>query len=455
MSDIANPFGPDTANTPSSERIDSALQNFIEQFFGTVTKTQDAEGVITWALPSPLDLEEPIPGYPREEGEGLGGYLARVMTDGVNAVAGANGFATTTASYGTTAQPVVGQQVSFEVDSDELFSEGAIVYIPGGGYYQVFEVVPGAVSLTNLYSSTDILHPGQRAAGSFFPDAPLKIFPCAPVGATGDQGEPGETGDTGPAVSLQLDNVTIEFYTDVSVEPNVIRIRVADASITPTKVSPAVRNGSTQYGVDVGAVDGRYVITTTPTTTALVAGARFSFYVPTARNNVGATTSLSVDGIEKNLYYNGLPTTAGRIPANRVVDVIYDGVQFQIQTPVSLQTSFRGDATALPGASTASTPQAHGLVTVPESIRGVLVCVSAPGGSGLAFAVGDEVNITNFYSDSAPTQAPAFSVVADATYLTLVQAADATPSVVGKTGTAAPIVPASWNFKLYAAKLIG
>ena len=63
---------------PEHEPLPSTVDNFVTQFFGSVTKTC-VDGQVIWTLP--CDLDEGIPGYPRIEGEGLACYFARVLED--------------------------------------------------------------------------------------------------------------------------------------------------------------------------------------------------------------------------------------------------------------------------------------------------------------------------------------------------------------------------------------
>ena len=63
---------------PAHEPLPSAIDNFVTQFFGEVTKTC-VDGQIVWSLPCNLDTG--IPGYPRQEGEGLACYFKRVLNE--------------------------------------------------------------------------------------------------------------------------------------------------------------------------------------------------------------------------------------------------------------------------------------------------------------------------------------------------------------------------------------
>ena len=63
---------------PAHEPLPSTIDNFVTQFFGEVTKTC-VDGQIVWSLPCNLDTG--IPGYPRQEGEGLACYFKRVLNE--------------------------------------------------------------------------------------------------------------------------------------------------------------------------------------------------------------------------------------------------------------------------------------------------------------------------------------------------------------------------------------
>lgn len=71
---------PDAAN----ESLESALANFITQFFGSLTKSV-VNGAVVWTLP--CDLDSGIEGNPRAEGEGLACYFLRLLEEGAASVA--------------------------------------------------------------------------------------------------------------------------------------------------------------------------------------------------------------------------------------------------------------------------------------------------------------------------------------------------------------------------------
>jgi hypothetical protein len=69
---------PSTSCDPDHEPLPSTVDNFVTQFFGSVTKTC-VDNKVVWSLPCNLDTG--IPGYPRQPGEGLACYFKRMMTD--------------------------------------------------------------------------------------------------------------------------------------------------------------------------------------------------------------------------------------------------------------------------------------------------------------------------------------------------------------------------------------
>lgn len=102
-------------------------------------------------------------------------------------------------------------------------------------------------------------------------------------------------------------------------------------------------DGTKVYAADAGSTDD-YAITLAPAPTAYAAGQTFRFKANTA--NTGATT-LNVNGlgaktIKKN-YNSDLAT--GDILANQLVEVIYDGTNFQMLSPVAGNTLTKASGT--------------------------------------------------------------------------------------------------------------
>jgi hypothetical protein len=56
------------------------VQNFITSILGSITKTE-VNGRCVWVLP--CDLDEAIPGYPKEDNEGVLCYFRRILSEGI------------------------------------------------------------------------------------------------------------------------------------------------------------------------------------------------------------------------------------------------------------------------------------------------------------------------------------------------------------------------------------
>jgi hypothetical protein len=120
---------PSASCDPDHEPLPSALDNFITQFFGEVTKTC-VDGQIVWSLP--CNLETGIPGYPRQEGEGLACYFKRVLNDlfvqygmlGTMAFQNANGVIITGGSI--TGLP-------YPINANDAATKGYVDAVAGGG----------------------------------------------------------------------------------------------------------------------------------------------------------------------------------------------------------------------------------------------------------------------------------------------------------------------------------
>jgi hypothetical protein len=99
----------------------------------------------------------------------------------------------------------------------------------------------------------------------------------------------------------------------------------------PSYIASNIQNSKFNYGADAGAND-TYVITLVPAISAYATGQVFTFYANTA--NTGACT-LNVNGkgakTIKKLHDQDLED--GDIEAGSIVQVVYDGTNFQLLTP--------------------------------------------------------------------------------------------------------------------------
>lgn len=98
-------------------------------------------------------------------------------------------------------------------------------------------------------------------------------------------------------------------------------------------VEADVQNHSWTYAADTGAANA-YAIAPSPAVTSYVTGARFQFTAVHASTGAStlAVSSLAAKAIQKN----GVALVANDIKANMVIDVIYDGTQFQMINPAGI-----------------------------------------------------------------------------------------------------------------------
>jgi len=129
------------------------------------------------------------------------------------------------------------------------------------------------------------------------------------------------------------------------------------------------QTGEEIYAADSVGTDA-YAVTLTPAPTAYVTGMVVRFKAGTA--NTGAAT-LNVNSLgAKTIVKNYNSTLADNdILANQIVEVIYDGTNFQMISPVAISTATYKCGTTTYDVSTASGSQtiAHGLGRTPSLIR--------------------------------------------------------------------------------------
>jgi len=191
-----NPCRSCPPNSTDCETLPSALQNFVDAFFGSVTKTE-IDGQVRWILPCNLDIG--LPGNPRADGEGLACYFLRLFRDGINGLEGPTGATGAAGENGPTpwtilltafVQPSSGGTVNFNIVASPTVTVGQTVFIPGSGYYVVTSRVSNSVfaQLISAVPSPNVVTvPGTV------------VIPCGPQGLTitGPPGTPGTQGPTG------------------------------------------------------------------------------------------------------------------------------------------------------------------------------------------------------------------------------------------------------------------
>lgn len=152
-STVCTPCGfngvPDAAN----ESVESALNNFIYHFFGTLTK-QVSGGSVVWTLP--CNLEDGIEGYPRVEGEGLACYMLGLMED---VLAGAGSGVPTSRTITGTKSVTGGGDLTvnrtLELVNDDAAPGNSKYYGTDGGGTKGYHSLPAsATGLTVVFGTT-------------------------------------------------------------------------------------------------------------------------------------------------------------------------------------------------------------------------------------------------------------------------------------------------------------
>jgi len=134
-------------------------------------------------------------------------------------------------------------------------------------------------------------------------------------------------------------------------------------------------NTYSNYAADSGSANA-YVVTLSGVSTAYNAGLRIQFKA--ANTNSGASTlNVNTQGA-KNIFFNGSALSANVIQANAVVDVIYDGTQFQMlstngTTPSSYGTVTNVSVSSSNGfAGTVANSTTAANITISTTVTGVL-----------------------------------------------------------------------------------
>lgn len=219
-----NPCSTTIQNSAVAESLPSQIQNFSDQFFGTIVKTE-IDGVVSWSLPCNLDVG--LQNNPRAAGEGLACYLLRLIDDGIIGLTGPAGTAGAAGTNGRNAYTVSLQsftQRTLEAPSLQLLTlfnpailEGSNVFIDTSGWYQVNAADPSGMLFLTLIEPLSGA-PGTIAAGKLVVPAGVAGQSIAgpaglqgALGPAGPQGIAGPAGPTGPAGDTAT--VTNEFVT--------------------------------------------------------------------------------------------------------------------------------------------------------------------------------------------------------------------------------------------------
>ncbi len=277
-----NPCAVTETNTAECESLPSQIQNFTDQFFGEVVKTE-VDGQVTWTLP--CDLEIGLENNPRAEGEGLACYFMRLFQDGIvgltgpqgeTGAAGTNGRNAYTVTTGSFTQPTL-ESPNITVSSllNPAILDDTYVFIATSGWYLINDVDSSGTLFLTLVKAVEgasgSITAGKLVVPSGFPGASV-------TGATGPQGPQGPTGPSGAV----LTDANAIFLTTVGVNFN---LPIAYASVDFTNATPNMLLSEA----------GKYLVTATVGLIGLSGVALTDIATVKLRNS---TTSVDIDGSE-------------------------------------------------------------------------------------------------------------------------------------------------------------
>lgn len=192
------PCGQCPTNSADCETLPSALQNFIDAFFGSVTKTE-VNGEVVWTLPCSLDVG--LTNNPRGSEEGLACYFLRLFQEGLvgltgpkgdtgdQGVDGRNAYTVTTQSFVT---PTTGSpNTQFNVIPNPILGVGLEIFIEGCGWLEITNIFQNQTVFATLIQPVSV-QLATIAVGEI-------VLPTGPRGAglTGAKGDKGDKGDQG------------------------------------------------------------------------------------------------------------------------------------------------------------------------------------------------------------------------------------------------------------------
>lgn len=199
----------DGPNSPTCESLQSQIDNFTSNFFGSVTKVNGAiPGEVDWELGCDLDLG--LPSDPRGFGEGVACYFLRLFRNAIISFegpqgdrgnAGLDGYPGFAVSLSAFVQPIDSTPFPIKYLYTPAIAVGEYVFVGNSGWYLVTGLAgTGTARLVTLSLFQAI--PGASgvidAGRVIIPTGPPGLSTKGPVGLPGDKGETGDKGITGP-----------------------------------------------------------------------------------------------------------------------------------------------------------------------------------------------------------------------------------------------------------------
>jgi hypothetical protein len=132
----------------------------------------------------------------------------------------------------------------------------------------------------------------------------------------------------------------VDIFYDDTLEYKIVRKDSGGTAIDPT-IGPfrataagisqsGVQNSESQYATNNGSTANAHAVTLTPNLDAYAAGQKFHYIVPLTNTAQAVTLNVDSQGAKTLVYPDGTPPKIGELPADSVLQVVYDGTDFQI-----------------------------------------------------------------------------------------------------------------------------
>lgn len=253
-------------------------------------------------------------------------------------------------------------------------------------------------TLTNKTLTSPVINVGSDATGDLYYRNASGAFTRLPIGASGELLSSDGTNPEWIANPSTADaSTTVKGVVELATLAETLSKTSTGGTGAKLVVTPDNMNSTLVYDYAADSVGtDSYAITLTPAPTAYVTGQRFIFKAGTA--NTGAATlnvnSLGAKTIKKN--YN-VDLLTGDILANQIVEVVYDGTNFQLVSASSQGNSYSVNADE--NISSYFTKEIPMVVTSTSAITGWTVTISGGGANINQDGAGSWINI-NATADS-------------------------------------------------------
>lgn len=330
-----NPCGHSVTNTAACESLPSQIQNFSDQFFGTIVKTE-VDGEVVWNLPCNLGVG--LPNNQRGSGEGLACYFLRLFMDGIIGLTGPPGLTGEPGEDGNNAytvtlqafvQPTLGNpNIQVLTAFNPAIIEGLYVFIQTSGWYQVSTATDTGVLFLTLHTplpgAPAVINAGKLVIPSGVPGASI-------TGNPGPPGPPGPPGSNATSFSVNEGVYFAPIGTDY-------QLGIAYAAVDFVNSSPQVLlTNAGRYRVSVVAdlvglagvltSDKAFLKLRNTSSSADVDGSehQLSNFVDTARSQITIIARVETTGANQTIALFGKADTAARIAVVALnTTVVYD-----------------------------------------------------------------------------------------------------------------------------------